>query len=254
MAVIHDTVARIGYGLLSKFGPFVCTRGGLRYRVDVTQLIDRNIFRSGFWEADTVHFITTQLHAGDVVIEVGANIGAHTLPIAKRVLPYGHVYAFEPTTFARNKLLENLNLNRALNNVTVLDNLVTDRSGSVPRREIRSSWNLSGTATPNEHVSSAPISIDEFAQNEKLEGLSLLKIDTDGYDFKVLSGASETIKRFRPLVLIELCDYALREQGNAVDDIFAFFSGMKYQASDAFGNPLSVAQIPESMNAVFTPA
>ena len=81
----------------------VVSRGGIKYSIDLTEAIDFNIFLGG-WEPKTLKFLRDNLRSGDVVIEVGANVGAHTLVMSRIVEKSGHVYAFEPTDFAMSKL------------------------------------------------------------------------------------------------------------------------------------------------------
>src|SRR4030095_4914874 len=83
-------------------------RDGLRWQLDLCEGIDLALYL-GIFETDSVSVVRRLLEPGAVVLDIGANIGAHTLPMARRVGPNGKVYAFEPTQFAFQKLQNNIN-------------------------------------------------------------------------------------------------------------------------------------------------
>jgi len=223
-------------------------------------LIDRGIYFGG-WERLTIEFIDNYVKPGYVVIEVGANVGSHTLNIAKKVGINGKVYAFEPTNFARGKLADNIQLNENLAPIVEVCNyLVTDHDNSVPRRDVRSSWNISDKDHFfSEKVISDSISLDAFTKINDINKVDVIKVDVDGYDCKVIFGASEIIKKNKPIVYIELCEYALNEQGNSIDELFLFFSDMGYskvlhEDGTSIHSPSQVKSIiglDRSINAIF---
>ena len=69
--------------------------------------------------------------------------------------------------------------------------------------------------------------IDVFAAEYRLR-MSLLKIDTDGHEFAVLSGATESLRRFRPVVVFEACEYLLRPPRATFDDFTELFRQSGY--------------------------
>ena len=86
------------------------TRYGIRYALDLRESVDRGIFLLG-WEPHTLNWLNAHLKSGDTVIEVGANVGAHSLTISSLVGSSGCLYAFEPTNYAFSKLNKNFQLN-----------------------------------------------------------------------------------------------------------------------------------------------
>jgi FkbM family methyltransferase len=256
-----ELTRRIGYALhvrrpvraamraWSKLHPHcICVRQGIRYRLDLSQTIERSLYFYGSWEADTTAFLLRTVVPGDTVIEVGSNIGAHTLVMAKASRP-GTVYAFEPSTFARERLTANLRLNPTLTNIEVIPKLVTNEKQEVPLRDITWSFKYDGSCSPPETVTAPVTHIDEFCSARGIGALKLLKVDVDGYDFKVLQGATRTIERLRPIVLMELCDPALRRCGDSVDNITSLLSSLGYSRLLHCGKPIGEAD----SNAVFAP-
>jgi FkbM family methyltransferase len=238
----------------------ICTRDGIRYRLNLSQVIDLGIF-SGGWEPRTLEFLRKNVRPGQIAIEVGANIGAHTLTIADLVGPQGKVYAFEPTQYALTKLRDNLSMNPDLmDRVDVRSNVVTNHDLATPFRDMKSSWKLDVADSAFETVTASAISLDDFVSEVRLPTVDLLKIDVDGYDYKVLEGARALIQQFRPLLLVELCEYSLNRQGDSVRDIFALLGPLGYRAAledgrtaDDFGAVLPIIGDSTSVNCVFRP-
>src|SRR5580692_6023609 len=85
-------------------------RRGLRWALDLGEGIDFSIYLLGAFEPGTQATLKKLVKSGDVVFDIGANVGAHTLGIAQSVGGSGKVYAFEPADFAFAKLKRNLAL------------------------------------------------------------------------------------------------------------------------------------------------
>lgn len=216
----------------------LCTREGIRYQVDLREVIDQGIWLYG-WEPATIALLKRHTSQGDTVIEVGANVGAHTLLLAKLVGPSGTVYAFEPTQYAQNKLRANMDLNPDLKaRIVVRSELVTNHAGQTPVRHITSSFPVRPGGSPREVVHGKAIALDK----EAFAKVNLLKIDVDGYDFKVLEGATELLKKFKPYVLIELSEYTLNAQGDSVRDIFGLLMSLGYSGIYEKGAPIVSAE------------
>jgi len=162
---------------------------------------------------------------------LGANIGAHNLIMAKLVGSKGHIYAFEPTEYAVKKLQTNVNLNPNLQNITITKEIVTNSTKKLPKLKFKSSWNINGDDKEKHQDIKDPKanSIDEFVKNKNLARLDLLKIDVDGYDYKVLEGSMSSIIKFKPKIFCELCEYALNEQGDSIKDIYKLLSDLNYK-------------------------
>lgn len=239
-------------------------RDGITYDLDCREVIDHSIYMGG-WEPETLDFIRRFVKPGHTVLEIGANIGAHTLLLAKAVGAGGRVYAVEPTRYAREKLLRNRELNPGLvDRIAVLDYLITDHIDEEQRRSIKSSWRYAHQfeELKDEFVESPAITIDELWENHG-EGRSVdvLKVDVDGYDYKALAGASGVIGRFKPVIFVELCEWAQRECGHSVRDIFELLEGHGYVArtltgTTALNAPDVLSSIGEQgkIDAIFSPA
>jgi FkbM family methyltransferase len=153
------------------------------------------------------------LSPGSVVLDIGANVGSHTLPIARAVGSAGRVYAFEPTRFAFQKLRKNVALNPELaRHITLEQMMVTAGSAESVPAEIHSSWPIDTDEAVHAHHRGLPMdtsgafacSVDAYCDQHGIGQVSAIKIDVDGFEIGVLRGAQGTLRRFRPPILIEL--------------------------------------------------
>jgi FkbM family methyltransferase len=212
-------------------------RNGIAFELDLREGIDLSLFLFGSFQRNVIGAIRRYVPPDGVVIDVGANIGAVTL-VAATHLRNGHVYAFEPTDFAFAKLERNLALNPALaSRVTTLKMFVADRSAPTSDFIAYSSWPVAGKHAVDEHpvhkgiakaASCGQTTIDEFMAAQKPPGVSFIKIDTDGHEFSVLSGASQCLAQSRPIVLFEACAYLMKAPQPAFADFAELFRSHDY--------------------------
>jgi tRNA G37 N-methylase Trm5 len=109
-ALAYRTIAA-GRAIVGKNDYATVRRGGLTWALDLREGIDFSIFLLGAFERSTVRTLKKLARPESVVFDIGANIGAHTLGLARNVGPAGRVFAFEPADFAFEKLKRNLALN-----------------------------------------------------------------------------------------------------------------------------------------------
>lgn len=246
------------------------TRRGIRWSLDLPEGIDFSIFLVGAFEWSTALTLDKLVKAGDTVFDIGANIGAHTLPIARKVGAGGRVFAFEPTAFAFGKLKKNLSLNPDLQaRVEACQTMLTDDPGAAVREEIYSSWPLrageghhpkhQGQLTATSGASTD--TIDSFVERNRIARLDLIKIDVDGDEYPVLHGGIETLRRLRPTILLELAPWVHEEQGNSFAAMIDLLNELGYTLEKVGSKrklPLSASEldrmIPDggSINAVAT--
>jgi FkbM family methyltransferase len=150
-------------------------------------------------------FLLRLIRPGDCVIEVGANIGAHTVGLAKAVGPNGKVYAFEP----QRPCYALLNAQVALNQLT---NVFTFRQGVgqargqmwLPPINYNARGNFAGVSLQQEAAqASEPVDIITLDEKFGETPCALLKIDVEGMEEDVLRGAQRLIRSQHPLLYLE---------------------------------------------------
>jgi FkbM family methyltransferase len=173
---------------------------GARYELHLGELIDLALYLQQF-EPDVRATIRRLTKPGMTVLDIGANIGAHTLLFSSLVGPTGRVVAFEPTDFAYAKLQKNLSLNPALR-VEVVHLALADRTSSQQQVDFRASWQTNGGRT-NGPSTVDMVRLDEWAEAQGLLRVDVIKLDVDGYEYPVIAGGMATIARTRPTFIIE---------------------------------------------------
>jgi FkbM family methyltransferase len=138
---------------------------------------------------------------GMTVVEAGANIGAHTVPMARKCAP-GTLYAFEPQREVLAVLIDNLRLN-AITNVSVRPAGTGDVVGVafVPPLNYGEAGNFGGVSLQVES-GGYPVRVQPI-DDLNLTACGLLKIDVEGAELATLRGAAETISRCRPVIYVE---------------------------------------------------
>ncbi len=191
--------------LLDGSGPIrlkKCRRGYMLYSTNDTtigQLLDR----FGEFSEGEAQLLENLIEPGDLVIEVGANIGSLTVPLAQAVGPQGRVIAFEP----QHLLFQNLCANIALNgfaNVTTLNVAAGATSGSVrlPRIDYATPgmFGAHSISAASEGDTVPLVTLDSFLQIDRCK---LMKIDVEGMEHAVISGAVNLIRKFQPVLYVE---------------------------------------------------
>jgi hypothetical protein len=75
--------------------------------------------------------------------------------------------------------------------------------------------------------------LDEFAEEEKIDKVDLIKIDVEGYEMFALEGAQKIIKRWNPILFVELVEVNLNQQGYSCLSLIEYIEGMGYEIKDA---------------------
>jgi FkbM family methyltransferase len=215
-------------------------RRGVAFEIDLAEGIDLAMYL-GVYERDTHRALRRLVRAGDTVLDIGANVGAHTLPLARMVGSSGHVVAFEPTSFAFDRLLHNLSLNPQLSaRVRPVRAYLDDHPGDHRPVAFYARWRLD-TASAQHPVHKGSLeraddadawTLDAYSTAAELGRVAVVKLDVDGFECKVLRGATTLLTRDNPFIVAEICPYALEEHGDSVEDMVALLSGCGYRLFD----------------------
>ena len=179
----------------------------------------------------------------DTIVEVGANIGSHTIHLAQLVSEGGHVYAFEPQRLVFQLLAGNIAIN-SLTNVHCIQACVSDNCGTtlVPVLDTSVINNWGGLSLENceEGECVNVITLDSL----NLPGCNFLKIDVEGMEIFVLKGAVNLIEQYRPII------YAEADRENKIDELYEYIKSIGYtiyRHNPPFYNPDNYFKNPENV-------
>lgn len=185
----------------ARHGLFLCSR---------RDLVGRTLFDYGEWAEPEFALLRQMLRPGEVVIEVGANIGTLTIPMARAVGPEGQCFAVE----AQPYMYRLLNANAALNgiaNLRAINAAAGNEHGFIEippvdygRQGNHSAMTLTRAQRHGEGAANRVPMIRLDDAFSALERISLIKLDVEGMEPPVLAGATQLIARHRPVIYCEV--------------------------------------------------
>jgi FkbM family methyltransferase len=182
--------------------PFEVPFYGMRYRGNFNTMLDWHVYYFGAYERSELQFLHDCLSCmqSPVFVDVGANIGHHTLSVASRVR---RVLAFEPFQEVLVKFREKVHLN-GLCNVLLFEHALGEQTET---RHFFKPWDHNtGTGSFVAGEGGAEIELPIVRGDEALRmagSVHLIKIDTEGFEPEVLRGLQSTLNRDRPVVFFE---------------------------------------------------
>jgi FkbM family methyltransferase len=196
--------------------------GSRRIRIDLRdRIIAKRLYLGIAWERDLQQLLAAMSLRGGVCLDIGANIGVHSLLMSELVGPAGRVYAFEPE--GRNfALLEaNLKLNR-VTNVTAAATALGDSVGMCRLAVSPNNFGDHRVASSTEgRGGDVPITTVDAAMATVPDGaVRFVKVDVQGYEHHILRGMRATLERNPDLILaLEVFPQALRAAGSSAQEV-----------------------------------
>lgn len=210
--VLSRTIYRPGKVARILFGP----AKGLRYTIFPGYGLSM-IY--GGWEPD-VHAIMQQYATpGGTAYDLGANYGIYSMFLARLVGPTGQVYAFEPMPEIMTHLKANIALNQ-LANVEFVPMAASDNVGTTQFRIGSHAGSGHLEAADQYHPTSGgmihveQITLDEFVRRGN-RAPTFMKIDVEGAEGAVFAGATQILKEYRPVLVVEVHSADLGEKVGA---------------------------------------
>ncbi|HEY8085289.1 MAG TPA: FkbM family methyltransferase [Methylophilaceae bacterium] len=161
------------------------------------------IEKYGEYSALEMHTLKQLCSPGDIVIEIGANIGTHTVSLARHVGNQGRILAIEPQRLVFQTLCANVALN-SLQNVDCYWAAVGDKEGAitVPEPDPNLQTNLGGISLVNaqQGVQVECLTLNRFMD---LPRVKMIKIDVEGMETEVITGGLQLLQKFKPFLYVE---------------------------------------------------
>jgi len=208
----------------------------LKLRVKTRDVIGRHIYKYGAHDPQMTRFLQDSLvfEPGDVVLDVGANIGWYSLILSKLAPEAVDIYAFEPHPENRALLEENLRQNAA-DNVHVVASAVSDHCGE------QDLFVYSGANTgrhsllpinSGERIRIHTTTLDQFWLEQRLGQRipRFIKVDIEGYELMALRGGEGVLQRC-PTVLFEYSPQFMQAAGQDPGALLDLMFGLGFQCS-----------------------
>ncbi len=154
------------------------------------------------WFEKEADFVFRWLRPGMTAIDIGANLGIYSLPMARAVGSEGQVFSYEPTEDTFALLTYNRNINQA-NNLVVVQAALSDRTG-IGCLAHGSSSELNRLCDDNAGERVRITCLDDEDRERQWRSPDFIKIDAEGHETAILRGGAEFFMRHSPLVMFEI--------------------------------------------------
>jgi len=208
--------------------------------------LSQELYCYGFEESE-ISFFNRYIKPGDIVIDIGANIGLFTLIASENVGSTGQVFSFEPSPQTYKWLTENIEAN-VLRNVESFKLALSDREGNIDffiSSEGYDAFNsiIKPSKGQNYIKESVPtLTLDAFIKTQNLAGkISFIKLDVEGYEIPLISGGKETLSGpDAPDMIVEFTESNATNAGVTCMDLYDKITELGYSLYqyNAKGNKL----------------
>jgi FkbM family methyltransferase len=196
-----------------------------------------------------------------VILDLGAH-GGQFSKLFSRLFPQGQVFSFEPGGYARS-ILEKVVKLRGLKNVEIIPMALGEKPDNLTlnmpiKKSGSRGYGLShlGQAEAGRNYTQEMIeqtTVDQFVKSRKLNRLSLIKADIEGWEGFMLRGGAQSIQKFKPVLYLELYEPHLKRTGEDLQEIWDMLMGWGYRAHvyDEAQDTLETVDKPDGDNNFF---
>tara|TARA_B100001057_G_scaffold141878_1_gene141592 strand:- start:355 stop:1188 length:834 start_codon:yes stop_codon:yes gene_type:complete len=204
----------------------IINRNNINYNINLREGIDLSIFL-GIQNENSISNINkiTNINDKKIIIDIGANIGSVSLPLAK-IFRNSRIISIEPTIYAFSRLRKNVSLNPNLKKrIKLLNICISNKKMEI--KEVHSSWNFLNNGKKHKvHLGTLKKTslkmkkLDQICS--KFKNVNLIKIDVDGHELDVLKSGKKTIMKHKPFIYFEFAPYLYREFGYSSEILIKF--------------------------------
>lgn len=194
--------------------------------------VDYEIFADGVYEPYILNLIKNSLGKDSVFIDIGANIGQHSLYAS---FFCKEVFSFEPIEKIYNQMNISVHFNDIFN-IRTLNYALGSQKEILPIYSSDINVGASSLVSVSKKKKIQDIKVfklDDIHESLCIENCDLIKIDVEGFEYNVMLGAKDFIRKFKPKIILEYSPLLYREfDANISTDIFLFLKGLDYNVYD----------------------
>ena len=172
--------------------------------------IGKSLSEYGEWSEAEVDLLKQLLPENGNIIEIGSNIGTHTIPLAKHLLNGGLVYAIEPQSQNFKLLLNNIKDNK-LKNIKIFKTAISSKEGNafINTFDENIISNYGDAKIFNNNFKNSECvtvtTLDQFYYKnlDKKKFIKLIKCDAQGQELNIIMGSRKIIDLFKPFLYLE---------------------------------------------------
>ena len=191
--------------------------GGIKFVVNVGDRLGCDIYYGFYQEYFDCQLLWKTLDKGEIFLDIGANFGYYAINAANLWGKNSKIYAFEPNPEAYQLLTQNLELNNFTDIVKAEQICLGDKDGETDfyifSESSFSGMSSTGRSTLEKKVRIPMFSLDSFLDKKGISSIDGMKIDVEGFEYAVLEGAKETLKRSpNPIIMMEVSAKNLNQE------------------------------------------
>jgi len=236
------------YKLFSGITTEIIYRKNIRLTIHLDDWIQQQVYFLGDYEKPEIDYISEYLKAGDVFVDIGANIGLFSLNASKVVGDQGKVVAFEAFSSNFKQFKNNISINN-FKNIISENKAISNQNSTIEILYNEKDHNIGMASaflkdfTSREIVEST--TLDEYASIHNISKIDLIKIDIEGGEYHAILGMTKILSERKPQVIMEINHQTLQDSGHTEKEIIDLFGRFNYKIIRRLSNNA------QSYNAVF---
>jgi FkbM family methyltransferase len=204
-------------------------REGLRWSLNPADFPQESLFWLGTKDTWDLFHLRQYVVPGGVVLDVGSNFGHYALNLAAAMNRIGEVHALEPDPDNFEHLRRHIAWNGLEEVVQARCLGVSDRPETVAMKRHPGNSGHTAIAPQGEIGGITLTTLDAYCKGAGLDRLDVIVLDVEGYEERALRGAEKTLSQFKPIVLVELFEPVMEQQGSSPEAAARLLTDHGYQ-------------------------
>ena len=205
-------------------------RDGVKFTLDISNCVQHGLYYFGFGEG-LIDIVKKEIKKTKVIFDIGAHIGTTSIMMS-RLNPEATIFAFEPHSGTYNTAAEILRTN-SFKNIQINNIGLGDKPGKLKLYEVRehnAGMNRVILGEQDYPYTQVDIStIDKFVSENSISNVGFIKIDVEGFEYAVLKGGEQTLRKYKPVMFIELDDNNLKDCGQSAASLIELLFSYGYE-------------------------